>query len=342
MPQRISLLLGAAALGVAGAAALAVRTRLRTVAMAAQRGQGSSTTVRPRVAASEAQADVLYRAWESDAELAAFRTKGGRHRHEALVYSDDDGLALYGRLAWATGGGLSLGGTRPGILLVHTAVGPHDLFLHWRAQCLAAQGYVVLIVDCFGDDRGAGWEPTWAAPRRQAFVDDRPLLTHRMQLAMAELVGASSCVAGAPAVDPSRVGAVGFCFGGRAVLDLLRADPDGLRAVVSFHGILDDNPLSAGVSALRARALICHADNDPFVPPEALAALLRQLRAAGCIFDLQMFGGAAVRHGFTNPAQALNERPQFGYDERAARASWESASLFLQEALLPSDHAPDR
>ena len=148
---RLSVLIGAAALGVTSAAALALRVRrVRSLAMS---GMGSGTAASPRVAATEAQADVLHSAWESDADLAAFTTNGGRHRHEALIYSDDD-LVLHGRLAWATGGGLA-DGARPGVLLVHTAVGPHHLFLHWRAQSLAAQGFVVLIVDCFGDDRGA-------------------------------------------------------------------------------------------------------------------------------------------------------------------------------------------
>ena len=156
-------------------------------------------------------------------------------------------------------------------------------------------------------------------------MDDRSILVRRMHLAMKQLVAA-------PLVDGSRIGAIGFCFGGRAVIDLMRSDPDGLRAVVSFHGILDDHPLSDGVQRLRSRVLVCHADNDPFVPPEALLSFLNQLRAVGCKFDLQLFGGS-VLHGFTNPAQALNEKPQFDYDEHSARASWEAARLFLQESL---------
>ena len=139
-------------------------------------------------------------------------------------------------------------------------------------------------------------------------------------------------LAASPMVDAANIAAMGYCFGGRAVLDLLRTDPEGLRGVASFHGILDDNPLPPSVTSLRARALICHADNDPFVSPEDLAALLGQLRAAGCRWELQMFGGS-VLHGFTNPAQALNDKPQFDYDEHSATAAWAAARVFLGDVL---------
>ena len=256
--------------------------------------------------------------------LVEFAGKGGSHTLERVTYRDG-ATSFHGALISASGGSLRSDSPRPGVLLVHTAVGPHDLFLLWRAHHLAARGYVVLIADALGDDRGAGWDAEWAGPRRAVYVDDRPLLARRMLLAMRTL-------AASPTVDPSRIAAVGFCFGGRAALDLLRADPDGLRAVVSFHGILDANPMPAGVARIRARALLCHAQEDPFVPPEACLACLAQLSAAGCKWDLQAFGGG-VLHAFTNPAQRLNEKPQFDYDEHAAGASWAAAVLFLHEAL---------
>ena len=288
-------------------------------------GNGDATAASPQVAASAAQADVLRAAWSADEELAAFAARSGEHTHKRVTYADGD-LKLHGYLVWASGGELNdTSRLRPGILLVHTAVGPHDLFLFWRAEALASRGYVVLIVDMFGDARGEGWNSEWAGPRRIAFAEDPPLMAHRMLIAMKTLTDS-------PLVDPTRVAALGFCFGGRAVLDLLRADPEGLRAIVSFHGILNANPLSPGVERIRARALLCHAQADPFVPSEAMNACLSQLSKAGCKWDLQMFGGGVV-HAFTNPAQGLNEKPQFNYDEHAARASWQAAKVFLHEAL---------
>ena len=105
-----------------------------------------------------------------------------------------------------------------------------------------------------------------------------------------------------------------------------------LLGVVSFHGILDAHPAPRGVTSLRARVLLCHADADPFVPPPALSACLGQLSELGARYQLLAFGGGTL-HGFTNPAQALNERKEFDYDEHAARASWAAAKLFLEDAL---------
>ncbi len=281
-------------------------------------GMGAGTLESPRVAASDAQAEVLRTAWAADQELAQHVAISA----EACTYYDGD-TALFGRLVWAEGKNVT---DRPGILLVHTAVGPSDLFLMWRAEALAIRGYVVLIVDCFGDDRGHGWEPAWATPVRQALTNNRLMLARRMRLAMESL-------AASPLVDAQRIAALGYCFGGRAVLDLMRTNPEGLRAVVSFHGILDAHPAAPGVHSIGARVLLCHADADPFVPPDALSACLGQLRELGAKWQLVSFGGGTL-HGFTNPAQALNEKPQFAYDAHAARASWAAAKEFLEEALM--------
>ena len=71
------------------------------------------------------------------------------------------------------------------MLLVHTAVGPHDLFLQWKAQRLAACGYAVLIVDMLGDDDGSGWEREWSLARRAPFWEDDTREEARRRMAAA-------------------------------------------------------------------------------------------------------------------------------------------------------------
>ena len=198
--------------------------------------------------------------------------------------------------------------------------------LHWRAESLAALGIVVLIVDLFGDATGAGWDPEWSNAKRAAFREDPSLFQRRMELSLATL-------AASPIVDASRTGAFGYCFGGPAVLALLRANPQGLLAGATFHGILNSNPPPAGVSEMKPRLLICHADEDPFVSPEAFAECTAQLRSLRAQWSALVFGGGVV-HSFTNPAQALNLAPQFGFDERAATESWAAAKTLLAETLL--------
>ena len=153
-----------------------------------------------RTAASADQAHILAQAWGSDPEVGVF---GGTLCAEPFVRTTTDGLVMHGSLAYCTGGGLREGSPRPGVCLVHTAVGPQearsfvnsfvhyyyvhesdsctqDLYLRWRAHALATRGYVVLIADLLGDPHGDGWEPAWCGPRREVYTGEgRPLLQRR-------------------------------------------------------------------------------------------------------------------------------------------------------------------
>ena len=319
---RLLLTLSSAAL----AAGLLLRPRTRRLTASAS--SSSSWTVAPaskvRTAVSNATEEILLKAWRTDDELSSFDDTllHEPHVHHTL------GLEAHGALVYSQPSSSSK--PSPGILLVHTAVGPQDLFLRWRAEALASRGYVVLIADLLGDALGNGWDPEFAAPRRQVYVDERPLLGRRMRAALEELKSL-------PNVDETRLAAVGYCFGGRAVVDLLKiapAEATGLRGVVSFHGVVDDvdPPEGDAASAPVGRALLCHAENDPFVPRPRLDACLESLSRIGCVWELQSFGGMA-KHAFTNPAQALNPRTEFGYDPIAERSSWAAAIFFLEDVL---------
>ncbi|CAK9078939.1 Uncharacterized protein K02A2.1 [Durusdinium trenchii] len=91
---------------------------------------------------------------------------------EPLLYQDEAGRArLHGRVVRARSGS-----NGAGVVVIHTAVGPRDLYLHWRAEVLAAQGYTVLIADLLGDEPEA--KPEWNSRARQP-LDDRALSRKR-------------------------------------------------------------------------------------------------------------------------------------------------------------------
>ena len=71
--------------------------------------------------------------------------------------------------------------------------------------------------------------------------------------------------------------------------------------------------------------------NDTFVPRDAVERWAAQMRAAGARWELHAYGGA--RHGFSNPAQALNANPAFGYDPAIAAASWATMKAVLADAF---------
>ena len=68
-------------------------------------------------------------------------------------------------------------------------------------------------------------------------------------------------------VDGTRIGALGYCFGGPAVLDLARANPEALRAAITFHG-----DCSGGHCSARPRSLLFHPERS-VATPAALKAL---------------------------------------------------------------------
>ncbi|CAK9019965.1 unnamed protein product [Durusdinium trenchii] len=290
------------------------QTRRHTARMA-EFGGGESG---PRMAKDAAYAEAVQAAWQADPALKG----AGPFSVEPLLYQDEAGRArLHGRVVRARSGS-----NGAGVVVIHTAVGPRDLYLHWRAEVLAAQGYTVLIADLLGDEPEA--KPEWNSRARQP-LDDRALSRKRMRASVEAL-------AATPGVDHKRIAAMGYCFGGRTVLDLARLGSSaGIVAAVSFHGILDDGVIaSEDMSSPDApRVLICHGDADPFISAASRAACEAQLRGANARWDMLVLGG--VRHGFTNPAQALNPNPSFGYCPRAAAVSWRAAEELLAEMLKP-------
>ena len=131
-----------------------------------------------------------------------------------------------------------------------------------------------------------------------------------------------------PEVDPKRVAAIGFCFGGLCVLDLARSGLE-IRAVASFHGLFgkaDGLP----TAPIKARVIAFHGWDDPMVPPSDVVALSTELTEAEAGWQIHAYGH--TMHGFM--AEGAN-RPEAGiqYNARSARRAWESLVAFLAEAF---------
>jgi dienelactone hydrolase len=166
-----------------------------------------------------------------------------------------------------------------------------------------------------------GSGPDENAKLMQPFMADRGHLQARMLAALAS-------VKALPEVDPDRVAAMGFCFGGLCVLDLARTGAE-LRGVVSFHGLFLP-PAGVTPRPIRAKVLALHGYDDPMVPPEQVTALAQELTAAGADWQIHMYGKTV--HAFTNPAA---DDPSFGtvYNATADERSWQTLRTFLDEVL---------
>jgi dienelactone hydrolase len=238
----------------------------------------------------------------------AIRTRSVDYQH--------DGTILEGLLAWDD----SLPGPRPGVLVSHAFRGRED-FECGKAEKLAELGYVGFALDLYG-------KGVKAETREQAFelmngfTADRPRLQDRL----------AACVvacAAQPEVDEQRLAAIGFCFGGLCVLDMVRSGLP-LTGVASFHGILGA-PGNTADNAIASRILVEHGWDDPMATPEQVLAFAEEMKAAGADWQLHAHGGTV--HSFTNPA--ANDA-DFGtvYNAAADRRSWQSLALFLEE-LFP-------
>jgi dienelactone hydrolase len=211
-------------------------------------------------------------------------------------------------------------GKRPGILVVHTWRGLDD-YIRRRTRMVAELGYVGLAVDIFGK----GVVPK-DVPERQAllnkYLGDRGLLRERCRAGL-------DALRAHPMVNPGRVAAIGYCFGGCAVLELARSGAD-VRGVVSFHGLLS-SPTPQDARNIRGSVLVLNGAEDPRVPAADVQAFHSEMREAAVDWQLVHYGNAV--HSFTDPGAGSNPAAGSAYNERADARSWKAMKAFLEEIL---------
>ena len=211
-------------------------------------------------------------------------------------------------------------GPFPAVLVMASA---HGLGRHVKqaAERLAAQGYLALCTDMYG---GGAYYPNPAdAGGDFAAIMAQPQPLRERCRAWFDALAAH------PLADPARIAAIGYCFGGKCVLELARSGAD-VKAVVSFHGVLTTHAPAAAGAIKGEVAAICGAE-DPFAPLADIDALRDELEAAGARYGITTFG--KVAHSFTDPDAAKADRPGIAYDERADRLSWAGALALLEETI---------
>jgi dienelactone hydrolase len=213
---------------------------------------------------------------------------------------------------------------RPGLVMVPNWHGVNAIAID-KARMIAGRDYVILLTDMYG----AGVRP---ADDTQSLAAIRPLMADRvlMRRRAGKALAVLTSLAGTAPIDLSRLAAIGFCFGGTAVLDLARSGAD-VRAVVSFHGNLttDDPALARGI---HASVLAMNGADDRTTSPD-FASFLDEMRQAPGPWQFVVIGHAV--HCFTE-TEATSPTGMCRYNPDAARRSYDLMHRWLATSFAAS------
>ena len=198
----------------------------------------------------------------------------------------------------------------PGVLMVHDWMGVTDK-VKGNADRVAELGYAVFTADVYGK-KGQPKNMDEAGKTAGIYKKDRRLFRERLNLALQTMEKQN-------VVDASKVGAIGYCFGGTGVIELARSGAK-VATVISVHGGLD-SPTPADGKNVKARVLALHGGDDPFVPAKDVEAFAKEMRDAKVDWELIAYGGAV--HGFTDKTAGTDNSKGMAYNERADKRSFE-------------------
>lgn len=188
-------------------------------------------------------------------------------------------------------------GKRPAVLMIHAREGMTQK-TQQLTEMWAQLGYVAFAADIFG--YGEGVLPKNVeemSAQTTIFRKDRALARARTQAGYDALVKH-------PLVDPGRIAAIGYCFGGDVGVEF-SATGAPLLLNVAIHGSFDKYA-PGWAKNVKGRFLILHGAEDVGYPLTTVAGVVDELRAAKVPFQLEVYSGAT--HGFSTPKGPHNER----------------------------------
>lgn len=222
----------------------------------------------------------------------------------------------------------SIKGKYPGVLVVHEWWG-HNEYARKRARMLAELGYTALAVDMYGDGKNTE-HPTEAKKFMQEVINNKAVGKARFMAALNFLKTQNT-------VNPDKIAAIGYCFGGGIVLAMAR-EGIYLDGVASFHGgLATETPAQPG--KVKTQVLVLHGEADEFIPTAQVKAFKQEMQNAKVDFEFISYPG--VKHSFTNP-EADDFAKKLGlpvaYDQKADTDSWQKLQDFLKHIFAKEDY----
>jgi carboxymethylenebutenolidase len=189
------------------------------------------------------------------------------------------------------------------------------------ADRLAGEGYVALAPDLYHGEEAK--EPGTA---------QKLMMAMKMDQAAKDMSGAVDYLRGHEAVEPKKIGSVGFCLGGGLSLYLASLRP--VDAAVSYYGVLPG--AQPDFSKLQGAVLGHYAENDDFASPESARALEKQLKDLGKDVEMHIYPGTT--HAFSHELFESDLTPErtgmpVRYSENASQTAWQRTLDFFSKHL---------
>ena len=223
-----------------------------------------------------------------------------------VTYPGPDGSTLQAYLVEPEGPG-----PHPAVLMIHEFYGLRKDVIK-KADLLAQKGYVVLAVDAY---RG---QTTTIIPRAIWLV-----LTTPQDRISADIDAGYGYLAGLPAVNAQRIGAVGFCFGGTQTLQLGIRNGQLAANVIYYGSGLVTQPQALGSLGQSGPVLGIFGEIDTSIPLAEVDAFESAMQNRGISHTVTVYPG--VGHAFVNTETLAQPGP--------AQEAWNQMEVFLAENL---------
>ena len=226
-----------------------------------------------------------------------------------------EGMKFEGYLAYDN----AVKGKRPGVLVIHEWWGLNDA-IRKRVDQLASMGFIAFALDLYG--KGKTTTDIIKATKMLRMVQMNGYRWRQRGLAGLEVLK------GLSQVDPQRIAAIGYGWGGATLQQLVYngTDIDGAVLFYSFRP-----PPGDQAKRVRAKILVLQGAADPYLKPKDLSEYIGTMNKFGLDWQMVIYGGA--KHGFSDPSAAQYKMEEFAYNETADRQSWKQVALFLKDLI---------
>jgi carboxymethylenebutenolidase len=224
---------------------------------------------------------------------------------EEVTYAQVGGKPVHGYMARPQ----AAKGNLPALVVVHEWWGLNDN-IRAMTRRLAGEGYQALAVDLYGG--AVADTPDGATKLMNGVMANMAPAADNLKQAVAYLKGKGA----------TRIGVIGWCFGGGWSLQTALLAPDDIKATVIYYGHLETDP--AKLAMLKSPVIGFFGAADNSIPAASVHAFEEALKKQGKSVEVHIYDGAG--HAFAN-ASGGNYKPE------AAKDAWQRTTAFLAKHL---------